>query len=71
MQRDFPEYPWSLRTLDRRPRYFNIDKTDKNVSVLELRGVVREEISGLGRLLGYRTMYAKIQQYHQLNVTRV
>ena len=27
MQRDFLEYPWSLRTLDRRLRYFNIYKT--------------------------------------------
>ena len=33
MQRDLPEYVWSLRTTDRRFRYFNIYKTDKNVSV--------------------------------------
>ena len=33
MQGDLPEYVWSLRTPDRRFRYFNIYKTDKNVSV--------------------------------------
>ena len=70
MQRDFPEYAWSLRTLDRRLRYFNIYKTDKNVSAEEIQRVVLEEISGPGRLLGYRAMHAKIRQYHQLNVPR-
>ena len=28
MQRDFPEYAWSLCTLDRRLRYFDIYKTE-------------------------------------------
>ena len=70
MQRDFPEYAWSLRTLDRRLRYFNICKTDKNVSVEEVQQVVLEEISRPGRLLRYRAMHSKIRQYHQLNVPR-
>ena len=29
MQRDFLKYAWSLRTLDRRLRHFNIYKTDR------------------------------------------
>ena len=70
MQRDFLEYAWNLRTLGRRLRYFNIYKTDKNVLVEEVQQVVVEESSGPGRLLGYRAIHAKIQQYHQLNVLR-
>ena len=70
MQHDFPEYPWSLRTLDRRLRYFNIYKTDKNVSVEEIQQVVLEEISGPGRLLGYRAVHTKIRERHQLNIPR-
>ena len=70
MQRDFPEYTWSLRTLDRRLRYFNIYRTDKNVSVEVVQRIALEEISGPGCLLGYRAMHAKIRQYHQLNVPR-
>ena len=67
---DFLEYAWSHRTLDRRLRYFNIYKTDKNVSVEEVQRVVLEEIWGTGRLLGHCAMDAKIRQYHQLNVAR-
>ena len=42
MKRDFLEYPWSQRTLDRRVRYFNIYKTDKSISVEDVQRVVIE-----------------------------
>ena len=49
MQRDFPGYAWSLRTLDRRIRYFNIYKTDKNVSVEEVfNGLFSKKYQGQG-----------------------
>ena len=70
IQRGFPVYSWSLCTVDRRLRYFNIYKTDKNVSEEEVQQVALEEISGPGRLLGYRAVHAKIREYHQLNVSR-
>ena len=70
MQPDFPEYAWSLRTLDRRLRYSNIYKTGKNVTIEEVQRVVLNETSGPGHLLGYRPMHVKIRQYHQLNVPR-
>ena len=70
MQRDFPEYAWSLCTLDRRLRYFDIYKTEQNVSVEKVQGVVLEKISRLERLSGYRAMHTKIRQYHQLNIPR-
>ena len=31
MLRDFPQYSWSIRTLDRKMRYFNIFNLDKKV----------------------------------------
>ena len=55
---------------NRRIRYFNIYKTDKNVSVEEVQRIVLEEISGPGPVLGYCAMHVKIRQYHQLNVAR-
>ena len=70
MQRDFREHNWSFCTLDRRLRYFNIYKADKNVSLEEVQQVVLEEISGPGHLLGYLGMHVKIREYHQLNVPR-
>ena len=42
--RDFPEYTWSLRSLDRRLRHFDIFYKDEDV--------------GPGKLLGYRAMRA-------------
>ena len=42
----------------------------KNVSVQKVHLVALEEISRLGRFLGYRAMHVKIQQYYQLNVAR-
>ena len=38
--RDYPYYNWSLRTLDRRLRFFNIYYIDKDVSLQEARLVV-------------------------------
>ena len=57
-------------SLDRRLRHFNIYKTGKNVSVQKVHLVSLEEISRLGRFLGYRAMHVKIQQYYPLNVAR-
>ena len=33
MMRDFPQYEWSLRSLDRRLRFFDVYYNDDNVSV--------------------------------------
>ena len=70
MQRDFPKHAWILRTLGRRLRYFNMYKTDQNVSVEEVQRIILEEILGPWCLLGYRAMHAKIRQYYQLNESR-
>ena len=70
MLRDFGEYAWSLRTLDRRMRHFDIRKTDTDVTVEEVTSAVRKELDGPGKLLGYRAMHNKIRQEYLLNVPR-
>ncbi|XP_028412603.1 uncharacterized protein LOC114535505 [Dendronephthya gigantea] len=68
--RDFPEYAWSLRTLDRRLQYFDISYTDRNVTIDQLQTAVRKEMEGPGQLLGYRALHKKIRQVHDLKVPR-
>ena len=38
---DFPRYSWSIRTLDRRMRYFNIFYHDKSVSLNAVKEAVK------------------------------
>ena len=59
MLRDFDCYAWSVRTLDRRLRYFDIRYTDTDVAVDEVEEAVTWEMEGPGRLLGYRAMQKK------------
>ena len=68
MERDYSQYPWSLRSLDRRMRYFDIYYTDKDVTVDQVIDAVEKEVSGPGRLLGYRAMHMKLRQQHELKV---
>ena len=42
MTRDFNHYTWSLRTLDRRLRFFNIFRHDKNVTIDAVKNAVRK-----------------------------
>ena len=68
--RDFDQYAWSLRSLDRRLEYFNIRYTDRNVELGEIETAVRQEMDGPGKLLGYRALHKKLRQVHELNVPR-
>ena len=70
MVRDFGEYAWSLRSLDRRLSYFNIHRNDRSVSVEDVKSAINKELMGPGRLLGYRAMHLKIKNIHGLNVPR-
>ena len=70
MKRDFSHYSWSLITLNRRLTFLNIYCHDKNVTVDEVTGAIKKECEGPGQLLGYRAVYHKIRQVHDLNVTR-
>jgi hypothetical protein len=70
MQRDFSQYAWSPRTLDRRLQHFEIRCIDRNISVDQVRDAVQEELQGPGILLGYRAIHQKIRQVHDLAVPR-
>ena len=70
LKRDFPNYKQSIRTLDRRLRYFEIYYNNDETSIDAAREAVKKELSGLGKLLGYRALHKKIRQEHNLFVTR-
>lgn len=70
MRKDYPMYALSLRSLARRMQYFGIQFTDYDVEVNDVEAAVEKEISGPGKLLGYRAMHEKIREIHNLNVPR-
>lgn len=57
MRKDCPMYAWSLRGLARRMQYFGIQFTDYDVEVNDVEAAVEKEITGPGKLLGYRAMH--------------
>ena len=59
LRKDYPMYPWSLRSLARRIQYFGI-LFDYDVEINDEEAAVEKEISGPGKLLGYRAMHKKI-----------
>ena len=54
MERDYSQYTWSIRSLDRTLRHFNIFYSNKDVEVDEVREAVAKELQGPGKLFGYR-----------------
>ena len=70
VQKDYPCYTRSIRSLDRRLRHFEIYYSDRDVSVEDVRKAVADELDGPGKLLGYRAMQKKIRQKCELNVPR-
>ena len=70
MKRDFSQYAWSLSSLDRHMRYFDIHYTDNNVTVKQIRDAVKKEVDDPGKLLGYRAMQKTLRQEHELKVPR-
>jgi hypothetical protein len=70
VKRDYPQYAWSLGTLDRRLAHFGIQYVNYGTDLQEIEAAVRDEIEGPGQLLGYRAMHKKIREQHQLAVPR-
>ena len=56
VKRDFPEYAWSIATLDRRLRQFGIRYIDYTTSIGAVSEAVQQELNGPGKLLGYRAL---------------
>ena len=57
---DYPQYAWSLPTLSRRMAHFGIKYVDYGTDLKVVEKAVKEETSGPGQLLGYRSMHKKI-----------
>jgi len=70
IRRDYPQYNWSIRTLDRRLRHFHIYYNDRDVTVQDARDAIQNEMTGPGKLLGYRAMHLKLRQKYDLNLPR-
>ena len=70
VKHDFYQYTWSLRSLDRHLRHFQIFYKDETVQVGEVMVAVGKELNGPGRFLGYRAMHKKVRKQHGLNVMR-
>ena len=62
LRKDFPQYAWSIGTLDRCLRHFEVYYKDGTVSVEDVKEAVNKELEGPGKLLGYRGMHKKIRQ---------
>ena len=70
LTRDFLQYPWSIRSLDRRLCHFEIYYNSNSVGIDDVTQAVENELKGSGQLLGYRAMHKKFRQEYGLNVTR-
>ena len=70
VKENFGQYAWSVRSLDRRLRHFDIFYSDREVTVEEVREAVATELDGPSKLIGYRPMQKKIRINHGLNVHR-
>lgn len=51
VSKDYPQYTWSLRTLDRRCTFLGIARNGMP-ELVEVERAVQEELNGPGRLLG-------------------
>ena len=70
VRRDFPQYAWSLGTLSRRLKFYDIKYVRYDTPLEDVERAVREEIEGPGQLLGYRAMQRKLREQPNLAVPR-
>ena len=70
LKRGHPEYAWSLPTLDRRMRYFDMKYINYETTVDEVVAAFNTENDGPGQLLGYRAMHRNLREHHGLAVPR-
>ena len=70
LKKKYPTYSWSLRTLARRLRYFDIKYVRHDVDLGQVEEAIRKEMNGPGRLLGYRSLHKKVREIYCLNIPR-
>ena len=66
VNRDYSNCKWSIRTLDRRLRGFDIYYSDRTIPVENVEHEFKVELEGPGVLLGYRAMQKKLRQVWNL-----
>ena len=71
VSRDYSIYAWSICTLDRRLREYQIFTVKRTLLWMMYEGQWKlPELAGPGKQLGYRAMHKKIRQLYELNVPR-
>ena len=70
VKRDHPDYPWSIATLDRRLRHFNISYIEYDTPLEKVYAAIQTELNGPGKLLGYRALNQKLRIQHAVKVPR-
>ena len=70
VKRDYPGYKWSLPTLDRRLRFFEINYIDYKTNLEDVSSAIAKELDGPGKLLGYRALTQKLRVEHDIKVPR-
>ena len=61
---------WSIATLDRRLRHFEIRYINYATPVEAVSAAVTQELNGPGKLLGYRALNQKLTTVHNVKVSR-
>ena len=58
----FPQYSWSIQTLNRTMRCFKILYHDKSASLNYVKKAVKKDFNGPRKYLSYRALHLKIKQ---------
>ena len=59
----YPMYTWSMRTLSCRLQFFEIKYANYNIDVDEIKQDVEIEFQGPGKLLGYRALHQRPEEF--------
>ena len=70
VKRDYPDCPWSMATLSRRLRYFDIKYINYETPLNAVTDAVSKELNRPGRCLGYRGLNQKLRNEHNIKVPR-
>ena len=64
MKRNYEQYCWSIATLDRRLRFFDINYIHYNTAMETVHANVQKELNGSGKRVGYRAVNQKLRMQH-------
>ena len=70
VKRDYPDCPWSMATLSRRLRYFDIKYINYKTPLNAVTDAVSKELNRPGRCLGYRGLNQKLRNEHNIKILR-